>query len=149
MASNSFVFTEKASKDLEEILNYISVELANFMAAKLLFENIEKTVNLLCVFPESGNAVKNEYIIGQNVRKIAVNNYLLYYLYDSIKKCIIILRIVYVRRNKEKNIDKITIDALNTFDKARDISEANDNSEMTLDEINEEIRFARLKKKKN
>ena len=37
--------------------------------------------------------------------------------------------------------------ALEALRKMRDISEANGNSEMTLDEINEEIRLARLERK--
>ena len=46
----------------------------------------------------------------------------------------------------ETKIDDISLNAILAIDKMRTISEQNGNSEMTLDEINEEIRLARLER---
>ncbi len=47
----------------------------------------------------------------------------------------------------DTKIDESTLKAILAVDKMRTISEENGNSEMTLDEINEEIRLARLERK--
>ena len=47
----------------------------------------------------------------------------------------------------ETKIDDVTLNAILAIDTMRTISEQNGNSEMTLDEINEEIRLARAEKK--
>ncbi len=49
----------------------------------------------------------------------------------------------------DPEIDSTTFDAIRALDKMRSISGANGNSEMTLDEINEEIRAARQERKNN
>ena len=48
----------------------------------------------------------------------------------------------------DMKLSKSTLSAIASIEKMRDISESNGNSEMTLDEINEEIRLARLERKK-
>ena len=47
----------------------------------------------------------------------------------------------------DTKIDESTLKAILAVDKMRTISEENGNSEMTLDDINEEIRLARLERK--
>lgn len=47
----------------------------------------------------------------------------------------------------DTRIDNDTLNAIIAIDNMRTISEQNGNSEMTLDEINEEIRLARLDRK--
>lgn len=47
----------------------------------------------------------------------------------------------------DTKIDETTLKAILAIDHMRTISEKNGNSEMTLDEINEEIRLARLERK--
>lgn len=48
----------------------------------------------------------------------------------------------------ETKVDDVTLNAIMAVDKMRTISEENGNSEMTLEEINEEIRLARMERKK-
>lgn len=48
----------------------------------------------------------------------------------------------------DTKIDQVTLGAILSVDKMRTISENNGNSEMSLDEINEEIKLAREKRKK-
>jgi DNA-damage-inducible protein J len=46
------------------------------------------------------------------------------------------------------NSDKLTVDAMMALEEMRDISEANGNCNMTLEEINEEIAAARRERKR-
>ena len=48
----------------------------------------------------------------------------------------------------ETKIDKITLNAITSIENMRTISEQNGNSEMSLDEINKEIKLARQERKK-
>ena len=47
----------------------------------------------------------------------------------------------------ETKVDQLTLNAILSVDKMRTISENNGNSEMSLDELNEEIRKARKERK--
>jgi len=99
MASNHYQFTNKATEDLHELLNYISDVICNPTAAKLIFEHIFKKLDTLCSFLESCPVVDNDFIKTRDVRKAIVDNYLMYYVYDRENKIIIVLRIVYARRD--------------------------------------------------
>ena len=47
MASNSYRFTDKAEADLDEILGYISLNLANLPAAKSFYEELFSKIELI------------------------------------------------------------------------------------------------------
>ena len=100
MAFN-FSFTDAAKADLDEILSYISAELANPTAASSFFDSIEKTISQLVEFPQSGAIVENEFITAENIRKVPVGNYMLYYTPDRIPSTIVIIRIIYAKRSPE------------------------------------------------
>lgn len=99
-ADYSFSFTDVASADLDEILNYIRFELDNPTASKHFLEKLEKTISLIRTFPFSGSLINNPYVRRNDIRKTLVGNYVLYYLPDSLKKEILILRVVYGQREK-------------------------------------------------
>lgn len=102
MASNAFQFTDAAKEDLDNTLSYISKELCNPIAAKNLFEKIEKKIDMICDFPESCPVVENEFVVRKDIRKSIVDNYIIYYIFEEDKKIISILRIVYGRRNLDE-----------------------------------------------
>ncbi len=102
-----YYFTQKAAKDFEDILNYISVELNNLTAAKELYSEIFKNIEELTRFPDMGRLVENEYLTDKSVRRIIVNNYTVFYkVFDNESK-IYILRIVYSKRNLNEIIPSI------------------------------------------
>ena len=99
MVSNDYSFTRHANDDLDEILSYISFSLANPKAAKDFFDHVFATIDRLCLFPKSCQIVENSHIRRNDVRKAIVDNYNLYYVYESQKCTVFILRIVYGKRN--------------------------------------------------
>lgn len=100
MASKfGYRLTKRAESDLDGIVSYIAIDLANPQAAsdfvdKLLY-NIEETR----VFPENGSLVDNEFLQLENVRKKLIGNYIMYYLPNTVENIILILRIVYGKQN--------------------------------------------------
>lgn len=102
-----YQLTQKADADLDDIVGYIAVELANPTAASDFVDKLQKAIEEARVFPESGALVVNEFIPDAEIRKKLVGNYIMYYLPDSDEKKIYILRIVYGRRNMDKILQRL------------------------------------------
>ena len=103
MAYNfSYRFTEKAEQDLDEILRYISVDLVNPTAAQNLGRKVFEKIDMVRTFPESGAPVDNEFLADKTIRKLSVDNYVIYYKAHYEEKVISIIRIVYGKRNLDE-----------------------------------------------
>ena len=75
----SFYLSPKASKDLEEIYLYILNVLKNPSAADNLMEEFHKVFNNLLNFPFMYPCTNNKFSKNQDLRKIVVKNYLVFY----------------------------------------------------------------------
>ena len=95
----SYIFTEKAECDLDEILHYISVDLDNPIAAQNIGRRIFEQIAMACSFPNSGAVVENEYLSDKMIRKLIVDNYIIYYKAFLDEEIISVIRIVYGKRN--------------------------------------------------
>ena len=54
-----------------------------------------------CLFPESGFPVVNRFLSNVNIRRKLIGNYTMYYLPDFVNEQILVLRVVYSKRNIE------------------------------------------------
>ena len=103
MASEySYRFTEQAEKDIEDILRYISEDLCNPSAALKLGEKIFADINEIRKFPLTGMVVDNQFLADKTVRRIIIDNYILYYKPVEQETTIYIIRIVYGKRNLDE-----------------------------------------------
>ena len=110
MASKfGYRLTKRAESDLDVIVSYIAVELANPQAASDFIDEMQEHIEVARAFPESGSLVHNEFLQVENVRKKLVGNYIMYYLPDTGEKIIYILRIVYGKRNMDEILKKLDI----------------------------------------
>lgn len=98
----SYRFTKKAEQDLDEILDYISVDLVNPAAAQNLGRKIFEKIDMIRMFSDSGAPVDNEFLADKTVRKLSVDNYVIYYKTYYEEKAISIIRIVYGKRNLDE-----------------------------------------------
>ena len=98
----SYRFTEKAEQDFDEILRYISVDLANPAAAQKLGRKMFEQIDMVRAFPESGAPVDNEFLADKTVRKLLVDSYIIYYKAHYDEKLISVIRIVYGKRNLDE-----------------------------------------------
>ena len=103
----SYRFTEKAEQDFDEILRYISVDLANPIVAQNLGRKIFEKINMIRTFPDSCALVDNEFLSDKSVRKLLVDNYIIYYKTDYDEKMLCIVRIVYGKRNLDEILKTI------------------------------------------
>ena len=100
MASKfGYRLTKRAESDLDGIVSYIAVELANPQAASDFVDKLQDNIDEARAFPESGSLVDNEFLQVENLRKKLIGNYIMYYLPDMREKIIYILRIVYGKQN--------------------------------------------------
>lgn len=104
-----YQLTQKANVDLDAIVGYIAVELANPKAASDFVDKLPEAIEEVRVFQESGSLVYNEYLPITGVRKKPVENYIMYYLPDSAETMIFVLRIVYGRRNMDEILRQLNV----------------------------------------
>lgn len=94
-----YQLTKRAESDLDGIVSYMAVELANPQAASDFVDKLKDNIDEARAFPESGSLVDNEFLQVENLRKKLIGNYIMYYLPDMREKIIYILRIVYGKQN--------------------------------------------------
>ncbi len=110
MASKyEYKMTEKAESDLDEIVSYIKVSLANITAASNFINKFLETIEETIEYPECGPIVVNEFLQIENVRRRLVGSYIMYYLLSHEEKTIYILRIVYGKRNIDEIIKDLGV----------------------------------------
>lgn len=73
------VYSPLAQNDLEEILNYITEELASPNAAVNTVGSILDRADLLALFPDSGTPLSSIYPITSGYRFAQSGNYLIFY----------------------------------------------------------------------
>lgn len=88
-----------AQQDMEQIFDYIAVELCNPTAAIGQINDFEKALENVCVFPESYPYINNEYVKDKSLRKLTVNNYIVFYRIKENE--IQVIRVLYGMRNYE------------------------------------------------
>ena len=88
-----------AQKDMEQIFDYIAVELCNVSAAIQQINDFERAFKNVCSFPESCPYIHNEYVKDKSLRKLVVNNYIAFYRVKD--REIQVVRVLYGMRNYE------------------------------------------------
>ena len=109
MASDryDYVLTESAEADIDEAFDYIANELANPDAASAFADELEEKLEEICKTPKAGRPVHNPYLRRDDVRRILVKNYIAYYLIDEDTRKIVVLRVIYSRRDQDKILKTI------------------------------------------
>src|SRR5699024_11323138 len=73
MTAFQVIITEPAEQDLHMVINYISKELHNPLAAKKLLRNIKLKVELLKTYPKRFPLVRDKVLALKNIRKIPID----------------------------------------------------------------------------
>ncbi|MGE5417795.1 MAG: type II toxin-antitoxin system RelE/ParE family toxin [Acidobacteriota bacterium] len=93
------LMTEPAAHDLSEITRYISKELREPVAAQKLIGKIREAVMSLADMPTRHALVADERLALQGIRKILVDNYIIFYLVFHKDETVVVIRILYGRRD--------------------------------------------------
>lgn len=90
----NYKFAAIAEKDLDGILEYVSAHLHNPTAAQKLACKVFEAIDNVCHFPDAGALISNEFVGDNDVRRLFIDNYILYYKPVRAEKTIYIVRIV-------------------------------------------------------
>lgn len=100
-------FTASAEQDLDDILYYISQKLDNPIAARNFMTKLEETITKVTAFPKCGTVVDNDFLPCKDIRKLPIQNYSFYYKFIEDENYVLILRIIYAKRDPEQIMKEI------------------------------------------
>ena len=90
-------FAPEALRDLEEIRDFISEDLANLPAANNTVSGILDNIKILASFPEIGSPLSAIVNIETNYRFLVCGHYMTFYRFEG--GTVYVIRILYGRRN--------------------------------------------------
>lgn len=91
--------THTATEDLKSIANYIVRELREPSIAQKLVNLIKEEVMSLKEMPTRYSLLADEILQRQGLRKLLVENYIVFYIVEEKDSTVTIVRILYGRRN--------------------------------------------------
>lgn len=92
--------TTQAQKHLLEIFDYISLELLAPDAANNLLAKMENSIMSLSEFPERYQLIDEEPWKSEGIRKIVVNNFLIYYWINKNSCIVYVTAVIYHKKNQ-------------------------------------------------
>lgn len=94
---HKLIVYSSAKEDMEQIIRYISEELCNPMAALKQIDDINSALDKVCLFPGCCPFTDNEYVKDKTIRKLIVNNYIVFYRVKGEE--VHVVRVIYGMRN--------------------------------------------------
>lgn len=92
-------FSKDAKEDLKQIVNYIKNNLQEPNIARKLSDKIKEKIYTLSDSPKVFSIINEDFIRKLEIRKIIVDNYIIFYRVIDEEKKVQIVRIMYGRRN--------------------------------------------------
>lgn len=99
MSKYHIEITKPAEKDLHEIGKYIAIELLEPAVAKKVVGKIGDAILTLEDLPLRNSFVSDERVSKLGIRKILIDNYIVFYVVSEEYKTVTIIRILYGRRD--------------------------------------------------
>lgn len=90
---------EPAVIDLKQIARYVSKELREPLIAQKLVGRIKETVMSLSNLPTRHALVEDKRLAILGIRKLTVDNYIIFYIVSENDSTVTIVRVLYGRRN--------------------------------------------------
>lgn len=99
MKAYHLAITEPAEADLKEITDYIAKELLEPSTAQHLITKISEAIFELEQMPKRYALVDDERLANQGIRKLVVDNYIVFYIVSEKNQSVSVIRILYGRRD--------------------------------------------------
>lgn len=99
MKSYHVLMTQSAADDLKKIADYIANELREPSNAKNLVGKIKQAVISLSEMPVRHSLVADEKLAIQGIRKMMVDNYVVFYVVSEKAATVTVVRILYGKRD--------------------------------------------------
>jgi len=95
----SITITEPAEQDLNSAVDYFITVLKAPKAAQTLLDEIEDKINFLSTNPLVYEIENDGFLQERNIRSVLVRIHLIFYIVNNTSEQVIVLRILYARRN--------------------------------------------------
>lgn len=95
----SIEFSEIATNDLNDIFEYIAINLKSPQSAIKILSSIESAISSLQIMPERYHVYETKKWKERNLRVMTVDNYLVFYIPTHNNLKVTIIRILYSKRN--------------------------------------------------
>ncbi|MEI6521798.1 MAG: type II toxin-antitoxin system RelE/ParE family toxin [bacterium] len=92
------LITEPAAEDLHKIADYIAKELLEPDTAIKLITKIKDAVMSLVEMPTRNMTVSDELLAAQGIRRLIVDNYIVFYVVTENDNTVTIIRVLYGKR---------------------------------------------------
>lgn len=102
--------TKQAKEQMAQIVDYISNELFAPEAAIQLLDKLENSIMALEEFPERFQLIDEEPWRSEGVRKIVVNNFLVYYWIKPQERKVHVTAVIYAKRDQLKQLKLMNMD---------------------------------------
>lgn len=102
--------TSQAQEQMAEIIDYISHELFAPDAANYLLDKMENSIMALAEFPERYQLIDEEPWRTEGIRKIVVNNFLVYYWINQAEKKVHVTAVIYSKREQLEQLKNMNMD---------------------------------------
>lgn len=99
MGPFQIVITEPAEKDLNNIANYIAINLQNPSSARQLMHKFSEAISNLGKISRQYSLVRDKRLASSSMRYLFVNNYIVFYIVSDTLYSVTIIRILYNKRN--------------------------------------------------
>lgn len=96
--------SEQADSDLRGIFEYIAFELQAPENASGQLDRLEEQILSLDIMPERYRKYENEPWKSRGLRVLPIDNYVIFYIPDSNKKVVTILRVLYAGRDIDNQL---------------------------------------------
>lgn len=102
--------TRQAQEQMAEIVDYISNELFVPEAASIFLDKMENSIMSLAEFPERFQLVKEEPWKTEEIHKLVVGNFLVYYWINKPEKKVQVTAVIYAKRDQIEQLKDMNID---------------------------------------
>lgn len=88
------VVTQNAQDDIQQLINYILIDLASPIPPQRVAQQLKRRINLLAVFPESGAPLREALAY----RRVIISVYAIIYRYDVTSDSIYIMHVYHTKQ---------------------------------------------------
>lgn len=100
--------TDEADRDLRSIFEYIAYDLLSIQNAVGQLSRLQREIQALCDMPERYRRYELEPWYSRGVRRMAVDNYCVFYLPNKEAQTVTVLRVLYGRSNMDQTVAEYT-----------------------------------------
>lgn len=99
MFNFSLLISDTAAKDLSQIISYLKNELSYPNSAELLLKKIRKETSKLKKKPFLFPLLQDEILAARRIRKLSIDNILIFYIINKSDKTVTVIRILHAKRD--------------------------------------------------